>query len=205
MSALTSYAEWTDNRVMAILKHYEDEFFYGMHILELGCATGDLGKRFEEYGAVMTYTDARRDKVRYLGAHRKWYVQDLNKGLGTDEYFDVILHLGVLYHLENVEQSIMDACRHCDHLVLETEVVDYEEPLLLRIAENPAYLGASITGVGYRPSPALVEAVLDKAGFEHTRIREGLSCGGNNYDWEAKGEGYYVQGQRAFWICRRKE
>jgi len=207
------YEEWRKNRFDRIVKHYGEEFFKDKSLLEVGAGCCDLGNMFYELGAVVTCQEGRKehtDLAKKLYPHLKIYTCDLNVGLGIDEHFDVILHTGVLYgvlyHLNDYERPLIEACSHCDHLILETEVCDSPYPYAcIYINENRGEFDQSLTGQGCRPSPAAVERVLREQGFNYERVFDVKKAGPHSYNWVSKGDGSWIGGQRAFWFTEKKK
>lgn len=207
------YVEWNLKRCAKVVAHYGIDFFKGKTLLDVGTLHGENGNTFYELGAIVTIQDAREEYVtsaleKY--PHLNGYVHDLNDGLGTDDFYDIILHIGVLYHLESAI-AIADACRQCNHLILETQVCDSAVTGQIDVVEDPSHTDHSYTGKGIRPSPSFVEGMLDGAGFEFVRVSTGLECSGHTYDWTARTDGKYERMQpdgnaalRAMWFCKRR-
>lgn len=201
-----------------IIRYYGKGFFKDKTLLDIGTFHGINGNIFSELGAIVTVQDAREEHVisvleKY--PHLIGYVHDLNNGLGTDDFYDVILHMGVLYHLESI-QSIRDACQHCNHLILETRVTDSVELECFALKENKQKIDFSYTGLAIRPAPALVEKILQEEGFEYVQIRDGLECYGHSYNWEElndeksertvppqNNQPAVISTLRAMWFCNR--
>jgi len=204
-----TYVRWNPLRCDRIIKHYGEDFFDGKTLLEVGTLNGQNGNTFTELGAIVTVQDAREEHVndalkKY--PHLTGYVHDLNKGLGTDDHFDIILHMGVLYHLESL-QPLIDACSQCSHLILETRVCKNSARVCYYVSGNNN-IDQSYTSKGIRPSPSLIESVLEEQGFTHERVKDLDSLGHFQYKWTWKeltkdilDEGH---SPRAFWFCKRK-
>lgn len=213
------YINWNRVRCDRIIRYYGKGFFKDKTLLDIGTFHGINGNIFSELGAIVTVQDAREEHVTSVLKKYPYltgYVHDLNDGLGTDDFYDIILHMGVLYHLESV-QSIRDACQHCTHLILESRVVDSIDPEYYLIkTENKNADDSSYTGNAIMPSPMLVETTLHEAGFEYVRIRDDLECGDHAYAWEEldnKKDMRLLPEQddrpavnavlRALWFCKR--
>lgn len=207
---LGEYEGWRNNRFGVITNLLGLDTLKNKTLLELGCGRGHLGKMFNDIGMDVTCVDARPehiDRLRELFPELadKSYIQDLNKGLGTDQYFDVILNTGVLYHLENVEENIKQCVSQCDILILETEVCDSDDEHKNLIVNEYDGFDQSYTLIGSRPSPAYVERILKECGIEFTRIIDSnLNHHIHNYTWTPQNDSSYRDGLRAFWICKKK-
>jgi SAM-dependent methyltransferase len=199
------YVEWRERRIDAIRAHYGDAFFAGRTLLELGCGYGDLGAAFAGLGAVVTCCDARAEHLDVL--RERWpdvnAVQaDLNREWPFDR-FDIILHLGLLYHLEPTHMSLRLSCRSADHLVLESEVCDASSPDLVVVAPEQGY-DQAVDGQGCRPSAARVERILSEEGMAVERLTDGrCNAGIHVYDWPVRDTGRFQHGQRRFWFARK--
>ena len=201
------YVEWRRRRVDAIRAHYGDQFFDGKTVLELGCGYGDIGATFAKLGARVTCCDARPEHLDVLS--QRWpnlsvVVADLNHQWPFDR-FDVILHLGVLYHLEPSHESLRRSCRHGNHLVLETEVLDSSSSSLIARVDEDGY-DQAVDGRGCRPTAARVERILREEGMRFERVADGrCNSGMHVYDWPVTESGEYRHGQRRFWFARKDD
>ena len=199
------YVEWRERRLDAIRAHYGDQFFVGKSLLELGCGYADLGAAFSDLGARVTGCDAREEHLDV--ASRRWphltFVHaDLNHEWPFGR-FDVILHFGLLYHLEPTHQSLRASCQSTNHLVLEAEVCDSSSPDLVVLTDEDGY-DQAIDGVGCRPSAGRVERLLAAEGMTFERVTDGrCNSGMHVYDWPVRDTGGYAHGQRRFWFARR--
>jgi len=203
------YAVWRTKRILTILDEYGHRFFEGKTLLELGAGYGDIGGCFAALGAKVTCLEGRARNVaaiqrRFPGVAASQH--DLNLGLPGTERYDVILHLGVLYHLSGPEQSLRDSCRRCDHLILETEVSDSDDPnFVCRVKEASYIYDQALDGAGCRPSPAHVERILTDEGFKFTRLDDDR-CNWelHVYDWPITNSKTYRSGLRRMWFARRE-
>jgi hypothetical protein len=203
------YAIWRSRRIRTILEEYPARFFAGKTLLELGAGYGDIGAYFAALGARVTCLEGRAQNVD--GIRRRYTFvaaaqHDLNLGLPGGERYDVIVHLGVLYHLAKPESAIRDACRRCEHLILETEVSDSSDANLVSQVREHAYIyDQALDGVGSRPSPAWVERVLTEEGFGFTRL-EDSRCNWelHEYDWPLRNTGEFRNGRRRMWFAKKE-
>lgn len=199
------YVDWRQRRIDAILQHYGDAFFAGRTLLELGCGYGDIGAAFAERGARVTCCDAREEHLEVL-SRRYPHLTPVRADLNTEwpfGSFDIILHLGVLYHLEPTHLSLRHACRSASHLVLETEVCDSNGDLVFGTSEQG--YDQAVDGNGCRPSAPRVERFLREEGMTYERIADDrCNAGMHVYDWPVRNTGDFTHGQRRFWFARRR-
>ena len=197
------YNEWIQSRMNGISKYITPGFFKSKTLLELGCGHAHIGNKFHELGAIVTSTDVRDEhlkNVNQMYPHIKTYVLDADKDDIPDGY-NVILHWGVLYHLEEIETHLEKIAQKCDVLLLETEVSDSDDSTFY-ISTNEDGYDQAFNGIGIRPSPSYVEKVLEKNGFKFKLIEDPiLNTGYHMYDLEIKNTKTWASGWRKFWIC----
>lgn len=200
------YIPWREKRVTEIIRHYGPLWFRGKSILELGCGYGEVGNNFEGLGAIVTYCDARQEHLDVILKHRphcRVVRADINHEWPFEEKFDLVVHMGVLYHLDNMEFSIKKAIECAEHLVLETEVCDSNDPdVNLSVQENVSGYDQSVTGLGSRPSVAYVERLLEKGGPKKVERLRGKSCDSNfhQYSWDITETKRWEHGLRSMWF-----
>lgn len=199
------YIEWRQQRIAAIRQHYGDSFFAGKSLLELGCGYGDIGAVFAGLGAQVTCCDARLEHLDIVAKrwpHLGTVQADLNHEWPFDHY-DVIFHLGVLYHLEPTHESLRRSCRSATHLVVESEVCDSTSPELVINTPENGY-DQAVDGAGCRPSAARIERVFADEGMVFERVTDArCNSGIHTYDWPVRDTGRYQDGQRRFWFARK--
>lgn len=201
------YVEWRQRRIAAIRSYYGESFFAGRSVLELGCGYGDLGAAFADLGALVTCSDARiehLDVVQKRWPHLTTIRADLNREWPFGAY-DVILHLGVLYHLEPTHESLRRSCQSATHLILESEVCDSTSPDLVIAATENGY-DQAFDGAGCRPSAARIERILTEEGMTFDRItHDRCNSGIHTYDWPVRETERVQDGQRRFWFARKAQ
>jgi SAM-dependent methyltransferase len=187
------YPEWRTKRIEAIRQHYEDDWFAGRSLLEVGCGHADIGAAFAALGAFVTASDARQEHLDE-GRRRHpelvaWQIADLDREWPFGLDFDLVLHLGVLYHLADPEQALRRVLSSRGHIVLETECSDSSDPGYVRATVEDGY-DQAVNNRGSRPSPALIERVLTEARRSFTRITDDrCNAGYHRYDWEVRDAG----------------
>ena len=205
------YTDWNKVRIDFIFSMLKEEHFQNKSVLEIGCGLADLGVSFWEKGCKVHSVDGRQEHIaRCRELHKDkngmtFEQVNLEKEVELDKY-DIVLHLGVLYHLPDVDKSIREMSEICkDIMILETEVSDSDDPeFCLKINEHRGY-DQSMSGVGSRPSADYVERLLSENGFDFVRYdSESLNSSIHHYDWVVKNTKSWKHGRRRFWICKRK-
>ncbi len=204
------YNAWTVSRMNTIKKYFAPEYFKSKTLLELGCGVGHNGNKFYELGADVTSCDGRKDYltiVNKLYPHIKTLIMDCDKDNIQDKY-DVILHWGLLYHLNEIELHLENVAQKCDVLLLESVVVDSDDDILI-VSHESGYDQACNNNKGCRPSQSHVERLLKKNGFNFKLIKDDmLDAEIHLYNWECKNtnawevsRGNMTYSLRRFWIC----
>lgn len=201
--AFQHYDDWRAKRIAAITDHYGAAWFRGRSLLEVGCGHGDIGAAFADLGARVTCSDAVAEHLEVTASrHPKVQVvrADLDAGWPFPGRYDLVLHLGVLYHLADPASSIRQALGAADHVVLETVVADSDDPSL-SISTTEKGLDQAFNRVGSRPSPAFVERVLAAAGRSFKRITDDrCNSGYHVYNWTPGATGSAPIWPRAMWF-----
>ena len=197
------YDGWIESRMNGIKKYIDPDYFKSKTLLELGCGYAHIGNKFHQLGAIVTSSDARNEHLAVVNArhpHLKTLRIDGDKD-DIAENYDVILHWGLLYHLNEIENHLEKVSSKCNVLLLETEVCDSsDESFALKFHENGFDQAFNATGI--RPSPNYVEKVLQKCGFQYKLILDPiLNSGFHKYDWVLGNSKHWEPGLRRFWIC----
>jgi hypothetical protein len=158
---------------------------------------------FYELGATVTCSDTRQenlDGVKERYPHIKTLLIDGDNYSIIDKH-DILIHLDLLYHLNEIELHLEKISQKCDVLILETEVCDSNNSqFYISTGEHDYNNVFKINGI--RPSPSYVESVLTKNGFQFKLINDSiLNNGYNSYDWDITNCNGWINGLRRFWIC----
>jgi SAM-dependent methyltransferase len=199
------YDEWRAKRIAAIIGHYGSSFFLKKTLLEVGCGYGDIGNVFSKLGAEVTCSEARPHHLKVI---RRRYPEvsvvqaDLDSEWPFKE-FDIVIHMGVLYHLSSYIEPIKNACRSCRHMILETEVSDSDDPTYAPLVKEGGF-DQALNGTGIRPSADAIEAVLRDCGMRYERVTDDrCNSGIHRYDWPVTNSKTWVSGLRRFWFVEK--
>lgn len=199
--------EWTSNRANFILNIYGKQFFQNKTILELGSMYGEIGNFFAEHGAKVTCYEGREENLKK--AVQKFPNLDLKliniENLIISENYDIIFNMGILYHLESVDNLLKQCAKSCKYMILETEVIDSNKDLVIDIIDSVGYDQAiSLSRLGKRPSQLYIENRLQELEFKYTRYDSvELDSGPHVYSWKNNYDESYVVARRRFWMCEK--
>ena len=197
------YINWRNSRMNGVKKFISPDYFKSKTLLELGCGYADVGNMFYELGAIVTSSDIRKEHleiVKQKYPNIKTLLID-GDNIIIDEKYDIIVHWGLLYHLNEIETHIEKVSQKCDILLLETEVSDSDDKQFYQSTYENGY-DQAYNNKGIRPSPAYVEYLLGKNGFQFKLIKDPiLNSGYHCYDWDISNSKKFKDGLRRFWIC----
>lgn len=209
------YKSWRISRFNGIIKYLGEDFFKNKTIIEVGAGHGDFGEMFHNIGAKVISTEGRKEHLNIIKEkypHNNPILLNLEEKWPINLSSDIIIHVGVLYHLSNPEKAIQDASKHCKYLILETEVSDSLDPDFIHYVNETSglYSDQAMSGKGVRPSPKYIEKLLSKYNFNFKRIEDKiLNSNSHIYDWKVTGKkkwrfGCWRGGLRKFWICEKR-
>lgn len=215
------YKGWRANRLAVWIDHYGAHWFKGKRILEVGAGYGDIGNTLAQLGAEVDCTDAQErfvEKCKERHPQVNAYQLDVEKGL-PDKNWDMIISTGLLYHLspKGVQQHIKDLCTLSTTSIVETLVVDSDDPTRIEEFPEPSRRNprTAFNDMGSRFSPAYIESLLDECRSvwfrENSRqlnspfIAKGGIESGHIYDWQVKNTGKWrIPQYRRMWYVERR-
>jgi SAM-dependent methyltransferase len=197
------YVDWRISRLNGVKKYISPNYFNNKTLLELGCGYADVGNMFYELGAIVTSSDGRKehlDVVNQKYPHIHTFQIDGENDSIQDKY-DIIVHWGLLYHLNEIEMHLEKVSQKCDILLLETEVSDSDDKDFYILTYENGY-DQALHNQGIHPSQQYVENILEKNGFQFKLIKDPiLNSGYHCYDWDITNCKTWNHGLRRFWIC----
>lgn len=220
------YIEWREKRINLVLNLYGEENLKGKTLLELGSGLGHVSNTFYHLGAITTTAEGRYDNIEQ-GKILHPYLNFIQLDQDGDwepvkgRVFDIIIHWGVLYHLNSWQSDIMNVseCMHDDSvLFIESEVLRGTDPECeVKAHENDHYWDTALNAIGTRATANRIESVFGEFGLEYTRYDTNeLNVTFHTYSWEADPEfippdvnvihnmNDVSTGHRRFWQCKRK-
>ena len=150
----------------------------GLHsALDMGCGVGYYSAMLRELGFQTCALDGRAENISEAAIRHPgidFRVADAeNPDLSSLGVFDLVLCLGLLYHLENPLRAIRNLRALTGKLLLiESMIVPDDEPYLIMLDE-PAGEDQSLGAVSCYPSEGAIVKMAYRAGFPHVyRFRE---------------------------------
>lgn len=177
MADYDSFDGWRRTRLDMIESHYGKDYFKGKTVLEVGAAWGHIGAYFQnELGAIVTCTDQYDGWVKIIQERHPTitaFVQNINESWPTDVHYDVLIHMGVLYHqpIEVAEIRLREAISICDEMILESDAEENSDPWYIRAIPKPPPEDwwEPIPTDYCCPSTAFVERILLESDMSFTR------------------------------------
>ncbi|KKL75414.1 hypothetical protein LCGC14_2055140 [marine sediment metagenome] len=208
------YNEWRKTRIAKLVSIFGKDFFDGKDILELGCGWGDIGEKFIEMGATVTFCDVRQehlDEVKKRMPNSITHMIDQDQPWNLDKKFDFVIHTGVLYHLSNWKQDLLCTLKHSNLIFLETVVSNNRSDSFEKTQKENGW-DQSPHNISKRPSAAYIEKFLTEQGVSFERYDDAdINAYFHRYDWVVGGRlpkikmgSSSIQGApRRFWILRK--
>ena len=202
------FENWRKARIDKLVNVLGKEWFEEKTVLELGCGFGHVGKEIKKLGSIVVFSDAREEyveKIREDNEDSDIYIIDNDKPWDMERKFDLIIHWGLLYHLENWRQDLKCCLNHSNLISLETEVTDSVD-LDFGVTRKESHYDAAVNGIGICPGVANIENYLTSIDcslkrYDDADLNNGIMC----YDWkEGKFGNATLAGHRRFWMVRRE-
>jgi len=198
------HRDWQHSRLNFILELYPKNFWNKKRVLELGSFNGVIGNYFRELGSEVLSIEGRPSNIRRIQEEfpeLNIIKGDLDRVDWHYGYYDIIINLGLLYHLEQFhKEHLLNCLDNCDLLLLESVIYDSEKPELY-VREEGGY-GQSLSGIGKTPSTSFVENILGGTKFRKYS-NSSLNSGPNIYDWTDTYSKIFNPYLRRFWTVER--
>ena len=205
------YIAWRKSRIDKLEEIFGKEFFKGKRVLECGAGNGGVGRYLREnWLADVTFTEGRSSLIKVIedtnpGATVHLIDHENSWNVGS---FDVVIHWGLLYHLNNWREELkcaFDAVADGGVLVLESEILNTTHIAEMKIFEFRTLDDQSLSGTGTRMSAAAVERELQHLCRGFRRYDDtNLNADIHHYDWKVDdSKQCHVSGQRRFWVFQK--
>lgn len=201
---------WNERRFAKILNLFGPDWFIGTKVLEVACGRGFFGRELTKLGADVTFTDARQLFVDALiadGYNALLMDQDLDWIVPPT--FDLVIHFGVLYHLDNWKKDLRFAIKTTPIVLLESEVVDSLDPTYEKKVEEIDHYDQAFNRTATKFSDLHVESYLTELGVQVENHSDASMdcCPDFIYSWkhgEYEGPNFHRNTlRRRMWLIRR--
>lgn len=218
------FNEWRVKRALKLKEHFGADWFKGKKILELGCALGNIGFYFKSLGADVEFSDARKEILYDVKRKDKSITAlliDQDKPWNLNKKYDLIIHFGILYNLDNWHQDLIASIKHCEYLALESATSKFNDDIEFKIKDyeyTHEYHGP-FNKVGTLVSAQKIENTFKENNCKFVRLdHKSLNTDGFIYDWQETNQSSQCQknmiinhwadkkycGGRRFWIAKNK-
>ena len=207
------YVDWQKKRRQLLFREL-DNFSAHTHtpfsVLEVGSGNGFFGTQIATRypQATVFITDARVEHIEAIeikAANTNKFVLDARE-VNRYPKADIILHFGLLYHLDDPIAHLKKLReKPWKLLLLETEVVNLKGKTILYLEERG--YDQSVSLIGGRPTAKAVEAIFSNwLKFQVKRFDETiLNSGIHTYDWVPQNTKVsWKHGLRRVWAISKK-
>lgn len=202
--------DWNRKRLSKILSIFGEDWFRDKKVLEVACGRGFFGRELSKLGAIVTFTDARQlfvDALVYDGYTA--LVMDQDQDWNLTSTFDLVIHFGVLYHLDDWKKDLKFSIATAPIVLLESEVVDKINPTYEKKVQEEDEYDQAFNRTATKFSDCHVEEYLKELGV-HVENQSDTSidcCPHFIYSWEhgqEEGGNFHKNTlRRRMWIIRR--
>ena len=187
------FVPMSQGRLDIMTSYFGGEYWYkDKNILELGCGHGHVGKKLMDLGANVTFAEGRcewEEKIREVaGKNIEFICLDNDQQWNLERKFDLIVHWGLHYHLQNWERDLSISAFHADYISLEGNIVGGDDPEVITIRKESGP-DQAIHGSGVYPTRSGMEKHLETLG-EFKRFK-----------WPHPA----AIGERAYWMIKTKD
>jgi len=204
---------WNMARVAQLERALGKDWFPGKRVLDVGCGHGNNGRLIAQLGAEVVFTDGRQFFVDFMRDDGfEAYLIDHDFEWTVPGHFDLVVHWGLLYHLNNWRQDLACALKVAPMLCLETEISDHADPSVEFKVNDPDTYDQAVNRIGSVMSAnclqGYVESLDDSITWKRYDVDElniplGSNDGTHFYNWTESNSGNFRQGQRRFWIFQK--
>lgn len=204
------YIDWNKKRINFLIKVFKKKWFDKKKILEVGAGIGNISKELKNLNAEVELTEGNKRNIELINLHNpniKFYFIDHDKSWKnkTPNDYDLIIHFGLLYHLENWENDLLTCVEKSKLVALETEVLNTTKNISLSNREWGD--DQALNGIGVYCSSKKIEDFFKQNNIFYVRYDDPkLNTSHYKYDWiENKKKIIKKDGYRRFWIISKNK
>lgn len=189
------YRDHYVNLIAMMKNHLQLANLRGRKVVDLACGYGWWGQALLDYGADVVFMDGREENltaVRKEIPDATTYVMDVEHDLFPIPKADLILCMGLIYHIANPRALFDKMAKISDRVFIDTTCLDHDGEFIVYHSETTSAREFSLTGSACRPSPKWVMSQLREAGY--TKVEDISDAIGNRdpqpgfpgliYNWE---------------------
>lgn len=186
------FNDWRTKRVEKLISIFGLGWFKDKKILEMGCGYGNIGLYLQSLGSTVHFSDARAEslaKVKAKNPDAVVFAIDQEEDWSLDERYDLIIHFGLLYHLNYWEKDLSQVLRHCDYVALESAVHKFDNKNEYKIVtDSDSDPIGPARQIGTLTSSLNIEKTAEENNFSFIRYDDkDLNFSGQNhfsYSWK---------------------
>ena len=179
------YEIWKQKRLSRIINLLGEDWFSDKHVLELGAGYGTIGIELMKLGAHVTFADSNEDFLNIIQSQLPQPVPliklDQNFPYDLNQNFDLVLHMGVLYHLLNWKEDLKSAFSHSNKIILETIVEHTKNEIWEQEIKVPLQLWGNTLNKKTLFSEKSVEYEIKNLGYTYLPLYN--SSLDTNFNW----------------------
>lgn len=126
--------QWNQKLSKKIIQLFGEDWFSQKNVLEVGCGHGLTGIELLKLGSNVVFSDIRKEFLLELAQ----YLHSVNLPVNCAEIdhnndyefnmqFDLVIHIGLLYHLKNWKKDLENSFKHSNTVILESRVYPFNE------------------------------------------------------------------------------
>jgi hypothetical protein len=200
------YKNWRKQRIAFLVKILGRDFFPGKNIIEFGAALGDVSAELSKLGAIVTICEGREKHVKVIKQrYPKLNCMVIDNDTDWSHFFkenqfDLVIHWGLLYHLDNWEKDLLNSLRVGKVLSLETEVLSSSDTAK-EIKRTEFGDDQALHRFGTYVTSNSIESLFEQFGYQFLRYDDkSLNCPPYEYDWSPKENTFQQDGLRRFYM-----
>lgn len=199
------YKDFRKTRIDFLVSIFGKEWFNNKKIIEFGSGNGEISKYFFDIGSSVLCCEGRKELVRDIKERYQGFeVIKLNNDTQWDNLFekkefDLAIHWGLLYHLENWERDLVNVLRVAKIVCLESEVLSSNADDEFR--RNEFGHDQGLSNIGTYVSSQKIEKIFNERNLKFKRYdSKELNTKEYKFDWTPSERKDIEYGKRRYWI-----